>query len=330
MNKEISQLLELGNPSIKFRTRLELLGENPDSEGMPELYGQILEDPQVKHCFELAQPDGSLGLLFHTTGESDPFEGSEINIRFLCEIGVSKEHPVLKAGLDALLTPEGTKELVDKNEAMAEGGELIVASVLARAGIESRVVRKRCEIALDSFAKTLEFKSYEQVATEFRQKLVYREGVRWPNIYDLRILAFTRQWRTIENLMLLQRAIDHLQSFEPFEKLYERCGYSFYSPAEAFQDEFLPDIENLPKGQAHKWWSRMELVARCQVKPAIFKKQLKKLTSLEDDFLSETFNDGCIRGWNAYHGLKLMPSWKGGTRLVDMLFRKCLILRYGS
>jgi hypothetical protein len=330
MNQDIEFLLENGNPSIKYRISTEVLGESPDSPKMQELYLQILEDPQVKHCFELAQPDGSLGHLFHTTGESDPFEGAEINIRFLCEMGVKSDHPILKAGLDALLLPEGTKELTNKNEATEEGGELIVASLLARAGIESRIVRKRCEIALDSFAKTLEFKSYDQVVTEFRQKLVYCEGVRWPNIYDLRTLAFTRQWRTIENLMLLQRAVDHLQGFEPFEKIYERCGYSFYSPAEAFQEEFLPDIENLPKGENSKWWKRMELVARCSVRPNVFKQQLYKLQSLPNEQLSITFNDGCIRGWSAYHGLKLMPTWKDGGRIVDMIFRKCLTLKYGS
>ena len=330
MTEDIKYLLEKGNPSIQYRTKLEILGEKQDSEEISNLYDRILEDPQVLHCFSLAQEDGSLGTLFHTTGESDPFEGSEINIRFLCEMGVKADHPKLKAGLEALLKPEGTKELAPKNEAYSDGGELIIGSLFARAGIENRIARKRCEIALDSFAQTLQYKNYEQVATEFRQQLVYKDGVRWPCIYDLKTLAFTRQWRTVENLMLLERAIDHLQSFVPYVKLYQRSGFTFYAPAEALQDIFLPDIENLPKGEAHKWWNRMELVARCSAKPKVFTTQLKKLQELDNEFLSQTFNDGRIRGWNAYHGLKLMPDWKENKRLVDMLFRKQLIIKHSS
>jgi hypothetical protein len=297
---------------------------------MSEFYGQVLDDPQVRHCFGLAQPDGYLGTVFHTTGDRDPFEGSEINIRFLCEAGVRADHPILKAGLEALLTPEGTKELPPANNAMSEGGQLIIASLFARAGIEDRHVRKRCEITLDSFAQTLRFKSYSQVAVEFKKHLVYRDGVRWPNIYDLRILAFTKLWRNVENMMLLERAVDHLQSFEPYDKLYEKCDRTFYSPAEALQNEFLPDIENLAKGEAHKWWSRMELVARCSVKPKVFMAQLKKLSKLDNEFLAQTFNDGCIRNWSAYHGLKLMESWKNNGRLTDMLLRKGMIIKYAS
>lgn len=330
MTEDIACLLEKGNTSIKYRSMLEILGQKPDSSEMTELYGQILEDPQVLHCFSLAQEDGSLGTLFHTTGESDPFEGAEINIRFLCEMGVRADHPTLKAGLDALLKPEGTKELAPKNEAYSDGGELITGSLFARAGIENRTARKRCEIGLESFAQTLSYKSYSQVATEFRQHLVYKDGIRWPCIYDLRALAFTRQWRTIENLMLLERAVDHLQAFEPYEKLYQRTGFTFYAPAEALQDKFLPDIENLQKGEAHKWWNRMELVARCSVKPKIFVAQLEKLKKLDNEFLSQTFNDGCIRGWNAYHGLRLMPDWKENRRIIDMLFRKNLIIKHSS
>lgn len=330
MTEDIKILLENGNASIKYRTELEILGQKPDSDKMVDLYGQILEDPQVQHCFSLVQEDGSLGTLFHTTGESDPFEGAEINIRFLCEMGVKSDHPILKAGLDALLKPEGTKELAPKNEAYSDGGELIIGSLFARAGVENRIARKRCEIALDSFAQTLSYKNYEQVATEFRQQLVYKDGIRWPCIYDLKALAFTKQWRTVENLMLLEHAIDHLQSFVPYVKLYQRSGFTFYAPAEALQDEFLPDIENLPKGEAHKWWNRMELVARCSVKPKVFTHQLEKLKQLDNDFLSSTFNDGRIRGWNAYHGLKLMPDWKENKRLIDMLFRKNLIIKHSS
>lgn len=330
MNPDITHLLENGNPSIKYRTRLEILGEDPNSPEMLALYEQILEDPQVKHCFDLAQPDGALGTLFHTTGSDDPYEGSEINIKFLTEMGVKSSHPVLKAGLDFLLTPEGTRELPPKNNAMSEGGEIITASLFSRAGIENRLARKRCEIALDSFAQTLKFKSYDKVAVEFRQKLVYRDGVRWPNIYDLQTLAFTKQWRTVENLLLLSQALDHIHTFPPYEKLYERSDKTFYSPAEALQDDVLPDIDNLPKGNNSRWWLRMEYIARCCVKPEIFKRQFKKMLSMTNEDLSETFNEGCIRNWSAYHGSRLMESWKSGGRMTDMLFRKQIIAHFGN
>jgi hypothetical protein len=330
MNPDVTFLLENGNPSIKYRTRLEILGEDPKSPEMEELYGQILEDPQVVHCLGLSQPDGALGTLFHTTGDSDPFEGSEINIKFLAEMGVKPDHPLLKAGLDFLLQPGGTRELAPKNDAMSEGGEYICASLFARAGVENRLVRKRCELALDSFATTLRFKSYTQVAVEFRQKLVYRDGVKWPNIYDLQTLAFSKQWRTVENLLLVERALDHLTTFPLFEKIYERSDKTFYSPAEALQDNILPDIGSLPKGESSKWWKRMEYIARCGVSPKVFRAQAGKLESMDNEALSQTFNDGCIRNWSAYHGLRLMESWKNQGRLIDTIFRKSLILGYSK
>ncbi len=74
----------------------------------------------------------------------------------------------------------------------------------------------------------------------------------------------------------------------------------------------------------------MELIARCSVKPNIFKQQLKKMLSMDNEELSTTFNEGCIRNWSAYHGLRLMESWKSGGRMTDMLFRKSIIAHYGN
>ncbi len=53
--------------------------------------------------------------------------------------------------------------------------------------------------ALSVFKSVTQIESREDLYEPYRDKFVFRPGILWPCIYHLRLLAFTRRWRTPEN-----------------------------------------------------------------------------------------------------------------------------------
>ena len=48
-----------------------------------------------------------------------------------------------------------------------------------------------------------EVKSIEEIVLNYKNKLIFRPKVKWPSIYHLRLLAYTKSWHNSENLKKL-------------------------------------------------------------------------------------------------------------------------------
>jgi len=166
----------------------------------------------------------------------------------------------------------------------------------------------------------------------YRGRLVFRQGIAWPNIYHLRLLAWTRGWRTPENRAVVAESVRRLVRLSPIPAGSVRFKSRLVAPASFCMDDFCPDLAALDSAHWMMWFHRMELLARLGVARCIPELEsqaaalMKILASGYGQFtlkLEQTY----FRKWGAYTGLALENDWKDPQRRQnDLTFRSLLIL----
>jgi hypothetical protein len=333
----LNQLLEIACPSIQYRTRIEILGHDPESKGMPDLQSEIQEDPLVIKVFGWRGVDGWLGQGLHGYGSI------EAGIRILCEKGLSRDHPVLAGALNAL--EERTDRLhlgigkVGKllDEMGLGGSRMIRAAVYAKAGEEDKdFVRDQIRVALEGFGAVLEVHAIEDILDEYQGKRVFRPGVTWPGIYHLRLLAFTHSWRTLQNQQMIADSIKRLVQLSPIPVIHARHKSQLMAPCSFCMDNFNPDLGALDEAAWMMWFHRMEMLARLGIMGVIpeLGSQIETLRSIlteGDGWFTRRLSHSYFSNWGAYSGLMLEQDWRSPKRRTsDLTFRSLLILRYAE
>jgi hypothetical protein len=333
-----SQLLEHACPSIRYRMRLEVLDQDRLDGEMLALQSQILEDPAVKEVFSWQAPDGWLAWNFHG------YNSMESGIRLLCEKGLDPSHPVLFKALQALKSSSEdhlSRGLGKPGKILDQlglgGAQMIRAAVLAYAGIEEEPgVKEQIELALAGFRSVLEINRVDDLSDEYQGKQIFRQGIKWPSIYHLRLLAWTRGWRTAQNQSDISRCIQKLVELSPIPYLLVRCQSQLIAPAAFCMDTFSPDLAALDGAGWMRWFQRMELLARLGVFHNVpqLARQTKTLTELLESgegFFTRHLNHTYFKKWGAYTGLMLEQDWKDPQRRTnDLTFRSILILHYAE
>jgi hypothetical protein len=336
-NAAIAELLDSACPSIKYRIRKELLGQSTDSPAMLELQEQILRDPAVQAVLGWQGSDGWLAWDFHGA------KSMETGIRILCEKGLDPQHPAFARALQAL---EDYPDRLDRGigkpgrllDQLGFGGALMIrAALAAQAGTEDKhFVLDQVQEALAGFKAVLEVESIKDIVEEYKDRLVFKPGVRWPGIYHLRLLAFTRSWRTTENRSMLVNAVRRLLRLSPMPDIYVRSKSRWIAPASFGMHDFNPDMESMDAAHWMMWFHRSECLARLGVIQSIpaLKQQVAVLETLFGDgsgWFTHRLNHPYFARWGAYTGLMLEPDWRHPkSRVYDLTFRRLLILHYGS
>ena len=331
----IEELLVSACPSIKYRIRSEILGQSITSKGMAGLQDQILQDPTVQAVLNWRQPDGWLAWDFHGA------KSIETGIRLLCEKGVSRKHPSLARALQAL---EEYPDRLDRgigeagrilDELGFGGSQMIRAAVFAYAGLEDKTfLQEQINKALMGFKAVLDVDSVSDIMEEYKGRPVFKPSVRWPSLYHLRLLAFTRNWRTAENQAMLAAAVRRLMELSPFPEIYVRSKSRWIAPASFCMQEFNPDMESMDDAHWMMWFHRMECLARLGVIPSIpeLKRQVDFLETqleTEDGWVTKKLHHPYFTKWGAYTGLMLEPDWHHPkSRMYDLTFRRLLILHH--
>jgi hypothetical protein len=331
----LQQLLDRSCPSIQYRIRKELLGETGSSMLMQSLQEDLLQDEQVKKVFSWQQPDGWLGRDFHGS------ESLEAGIRILSEKGVEPTHPIFSSALTALQKyPErwdrglgNAGQFLDENS--LGGTKMISAAVLAYAGIENiGIVQNQIQQALRGFQGVLEIRSTTDLVDNYRKKLIIKTRKLWPSLYHLRLLAYTRSWRSSENCLLLANAVRRLIDLSPIQNFYLRKGTQLVAPASFCMDNFADNMDQMDDRQWMMWFQRMELLARTGVitnVPSLQDQVAHLKNLLENGFFTRKLSHNYFRQWNCYTGLMLEKDWKADFRRInDLTFRSSLLLFYSS
>ncbi len=337
MNIDVDRLLTSACPSIQYRIRKEILCQSPSLPEMVGLQNQILRDEAVKEVIHSQARDGWLAWNFHG------YSSMESGLRLLCEKGVEVNRPVL-AG--ALLALEKHTDYLERgvgkfgkvfDERGFGGAELIRAHLFAHAGKEKNpLVQKQIEQALQVFKFVLKIKSLEELYQPYRGKLVFREGVCWPSIYHLRLLAFSQSWRTPENHKLIVRSIRRMVRLSPIPNIYVKYKSQLIAPASFCMDDFAPDMNTLTDTGWMLWFHRMELLARLRVVQEIpeLKRRVQVLAKMLDEdqgLFTKKLSHAYFQKWGAYTGLALEKDWRTPQRRInDLTFRSLLILHYSK
>ena len=335
MNNSPNILLLSACPSIQYRIRKEILGQSSFEPEMIHLQNQFLQEDRVKEILHSQNPDGWLAWAFHG------YNSMEAGIRILCEKGVEPTQPVLTHALDSLEkhTDRLVRGLGKVGNVLDElgfgGAKTIRAYLFAQAGKEDPpFVQEQVNQALEVFGSVIRVRSLEDLCEPYKGKLVFREGICFPSIYHLRILAMTQSWRTSENYRRIVKDIKHLVQLSPIPPIHVRYKSRWIAPASFCMDNFKPNMGTLTDAEWMRWFHRMELLARLGVANQIpeLKKQIHSLEKILKEGLGlfrKKLNHPYFQKWGSYTGLALEKDWhQQQCRINDLTFRSLLILHY--
>ncbi|CAG0928533.1 hypothetical protein TFLX_00911 [Thermoflexales bacterium] len=333
----LAELLERACPTIQYRLRWEVLGEPRSAPHLRDLHSQILNDAAVQEVFSWQQSDGWLGWNFH--GD----HSLEAGIRLLCEKGVDPHHSIIANELHAL---ERETDRLDRgigkvgrilDDRGLGGSQTIRAAVFAYTGIEDKpFVREQIDRALAAFNAVLTINAIDDLVQPYKSGLVYRLDHLWPCIYHLRLLAFTRSWRSAENRRLLIDSVQRLIDLSPLPSIHVRHKSQLIAPASFCMNDFSPVLSVLDDAHWMMWFHRMELLARLGVVRAIpaLTRQiavLRETLAAGQGRFMQALSHAYFRKWGAYTGLMLERDWRDPQRRIyDLTFRSLLILHYAQ
>ena len=333
----INRIFLAACPAIQYRVRKELLRGSPFSPEMIKLQDQILRTDIVKKVINSQGPDGWLGWSFHG------YDSMESGIRLLCENGVEANQPVLTRALDALekhtdRLERGLGRVGRILDDLGFGGaETIRAYLFAHAGNEEiYFVKKQIGRALDVFKSASQIGSLECLYEPHKGRIVFREGVCWPSIYHLRLLAMSRRWRTPENCKLVAESIQQIVRLSPIPDIHVRHKSQLIAPASFCMDDFKFDLNDMTDDQWMLWFHRLELLARLGVVNHIpdLKQQAQTLANLlreNQGLFTKNLSHTYFSKWGAYTGLALERDWRIPQRRInDLTFRSLLILHFAA
>jgi len=176
--------------------------------------------------------------------------------------------------------------------------------------------------------------SIESITKTYNKKLYY-SGTPLPDLYNLKLLAFTQSWRNDKNIDILSKSIEKLIDFSPLPKVYIKLKSQLIAPAQIQP----PDLKQSPYTLGPRdwfWWMHtMELFARMGIIKKVASllhqaNELKEILEEGEGIFPIKPHDGNFKAWSVYSGLALEDSWRNDRWKFDMTFRSLLILKYAG
>lgn len=344
MQITLNRLLEDACPSIRFRLRREILGEDPSTPTMQQLLREVVEQSLVQQALSWQEPDGwFVGNGKRNLSSLHNRHGMEVAFRLLREAGLPTSHPAFIAGITALdqMDPAWREFRQD-----GVGGSWTTIEAIIRllgGEEESAYIRHEAECAVAAFRFVTEVDDINQLIGTGSTR-VFRKGSDWPGVYHLELLANTTSWRNANNLAIVAAAIPRMMRFYPEpDTVKARCrnakgGEGVYGVVWLRITPQLP----APDGVWHSWFrymeqfARMGVVARC----SMLLRQVQDLRALlekSDGWFRMDVPSKSFVTWDTYTGLALEPaagnsdSWRLPEGLMyDLTFRSLLILHYAG
>jgi hypothetical protein len=255
-------------------------------------------------------------------------------------MAVPSTYPIVKKCLEALLkdswNPDPWKwSTVFKPEIGLFGADNIRAVVFAYFSIEDNdFTQTEIQRTMGYIKAVNDISSIESITGIYRNKLYYA-GIPLPDLYNLKLLAFTRSWRVDENIDIISRAIEKLIDLSPLPDIYIKLKSQLIAPARITPSNLKQSPLNLQPKEWFWWMHTMELFARMgMVKntPSLLQQvsELKRILEEGNGIFPIKPHDGSFKAWSVYSGLALEDSWKNDRWKYDMTFRSLLILKYSG
>ncbi|MBN1547022.1 MAG: hypothetical protein JW902_10210 [Syntrophaceae bacterium] len=333
IEKAIEFLAANACPSIKLRLLREFYGlENEENE--ESLKTKIYNDKKVVNVISNQQKDGWIWKVFHGT------HSHEAGIRTLCEKGFTSDDKEVRIALEAIdRYPERVNSGLGRpgwllDDAKVGGKEIIKAAVFSYAGIENRNdVQEQIGIAIEAFSFVARMNNTSVISESFKGKVIFKEGIQWPSIYHLRLLAHTDTWRNQSNMKKVEMGVKKLIALSPMPIFKLRFKSQLVAPASfSMQDfRFIPGKMN--GLQWMMWLHRSELLAKLGMFERISelkkqKQEFERILKGSNNLFTQPLSHGSFHNWGAYTGLSLEGDWKNTERRTcDLTFRALMILK---
>lgn len=342
MQQSIDRLLIHACPAIQYRIRAEILGESRACADMQRLAAAILQDARVQYVLSWQQEDGYLGEVFHSglhdrIPQRPSTRGMEGAIRFLIEMGIDHDHPVLAAALTALRRDDWFRDHMGVcwthyPTLGMYGLDFVRAVTLAVAGVEDDLlVVPHEEASVETLRGILPISTMADIIEVFQDRNVFKAGVRFPESYHLKLLGRTRRWKTAKNLEIVTRAITRLIDFSPLPVVKVRLGSRWLGPAAIYPRNLKPRLHAMSAKEWPGWFHTFEMFACMGIVLRVteLRRQLGELQQLlkdGDGLFTMPVDAHRARWWSPYTGLALESEWTDKRMAYDLTFRCLLIL----
>lgn len=342
-------LLERTNASIRYRIRRDILQE-PGTQSLDALYTEILHDPGVEYAFSLQRPDGYFGEVFHSgfspNGRYHGKPGVEGVVKYLLEKGIGADDPRLKAGFEVLRQENWLGQskgvwCAYYPELGLYGPELIRTTLFASAGVANgEELCAGTREAVEVFERLRDASSMaeltESMVSGGQAFAVFRFGVRFPEWYHLKLLAYSTLWRKEPERTAVIEGVKKLIAFSPLPVVRVRLKSRWLAPAAIVLRDLNVDLNDLAtEGWDHPnwaaWFQTFELFARMGIVRDIPElerqaRQLKEMLAGGNGFFTAKLPLSYFNNWSVYSGMALEGDWRGGRGVYDLTFRALLVL----
>lgn len=330
-DKSLEYLLNDSCPTIAMRIREEIYGEKLSKEEKADCLARIINQTTVKKVLEWQSKEGYFGTRFHTPPSNSKVWSHEGCVRYLLEMGLDLSFLPLKKSLEVLLLEGWERECTGK-AAEHFGAGNIKASLFAQAGLEDYDFMKQwMDVALQAFRFIYEGDDLTDIVIPYKDKQIFVEGKYLPNIYHLRILAFTYSWRNQKNIAMIIEAFEKLYKWLPIQPAYIKYKSQLIAPAGNIAYEYNNDLCKIDKKFAYHWLSFYELIARMGMlhDKSPFRRHFENLLSYLNEnqgLFLEKYDKKAFVSWSGYSGMSLEDNWRNHKNQInDLTFRVYLI-----
>jgi hypothetical protein len=322
------------NSAIVLRTKTEINHETLNPGQRNDLIKKMSEGKMMQKILSWQMEDGYFNERMHTPVSNSKTWSQEGCIRYLMEMGLTIEDEPIKKAFPAMLKSDWGKELTATKSVAAEefGYGVIRAALFAQAGLHYYdFVKYWIDISLKAFRCILEVEDYHELLEVYRNKFVFKAGIQLPNIYHLRILAYTQSWRTRSNMEMLQKAYEKLYQWLPLPAIYIKAKSQLVAPAFTIAQSYNKD---LPYEEAFLWLQFYELSARMRMLDVgspfyqHFHHLVEEIVTNGEEILDKVNKRGFFT-YSGYSGLALSDDWRSKEqKRDDLMFRLRLIDTY--
>lgn len=319
------------NSAIALRTKTEINLETLTPGQRNDLIKKMSEGKTMQRVLSWQMEDGYFNERMHTPTSNSKTWSQEGSIRYLMEMGLTIEDEPVKKAIPAMLKSDWGRELTAIKSVAAEefGYSIIRAALFAQAGLHYYdFVKYWIDMSLKAFQCILEAEDYNELLEVYRNKYVFKAGKQLPNIYNLRILAYTQSWRTGTNMEMLQKAYQKLYQWLPLPAIYIKAKSQLVAPAFTIAQSYNRDFMN---EDAFLWLQFYELSTRMRMlgvgSPFYqhFHNLVNDIATNGVEILDKVDKRGFF-GYSGYSGMALSDDWRSKEeKRDDIMFRLKLI-----
>ena len=254
----IGYLLTHAGPVIRYRLKRDILHSLTESEAM-QLQQEIAQLPYYQIVQRYVKPNGYIGSGMHSwdnwRGErlhETPLQDGERAARLLSYYCVPKDAPIVADFVAAMRNENVLREefsyippeiprFENRFVGLNNGNSLMAMMYAMQAmlgyGDDYADLREFQQICLRGFDHLRTAESFESI-TKYDASAKRRYNYRYiesdeyfPDVFTLAMLAYTRSWRSEENVDMLAKALNHINEImKPEYNMHVRIAGKFYAP----------------------------------------------------------------------------------------------------